>query len=67
MKVVDLLEQLTELVADGRGDTVVFASKDEEGNGFHTVDDVELRKYDPDDEDTWWEDEFPEDDVVIIW
>lgn len=67
MKVVDLLAHLTELFADGRGDTVVFASKDEEGNGFHTVDDVELRKYDSDDEEYGWEDEFPEDDVVILW
>lgn len=67
MKVVDLLAHLTELVADGRGDNIVFSAKDEEGNGFNTVSEVELRNYDPDDEDTWWEDEFPEDDVVIIW
>lgn len=41
MTVKDLAKQLAELVADGQGDRVVVLSRDEEGNGFSELRDLD--------------------------
>lgn len=68
MKVHELAEQLNILVAEGFADLDVMAAKDEEGNGYHGVFDVETRHFNTEHvEEYGWSEDIPEEDVVIIW
>lgn len=52
----------------GHGEWPVFAAEDDEGNGFHSVDEVEPRNYGTWDHDEYgWEDDLPEQPVIILW
>lgn len=68
MTVKELLTMCIDIVAEGHGDLPVFASADDEGNGFHAVSEHSVRPYDDEYvEEYGWDDDLPEQDVVILW
>lgn len=68
MNVTQLRDALNQLIIDGHGEAPVFAAADDEGNGFHGVTEPDVRPFtDEYTEEYGWEDDFPEEDVVVLW
>jgi hypothetical protein len=70
MTVHELYDELHRLVMDGMGSWPVWKSEDEEGNGFTSVDEVEVKEYDTFDHDEYvwsFNDDLIKSDVVVLW
>lgn len=61
-------ESLAYLTERGMGDRPVYASIDDEGNGYHALDEIEIRDYTDEYLDEYgWDEDIDEGDVVVLW
>lgn len=68
VNVRELRKEMDDLCIAGHGDLPVFASADDEGNGFHAVNEHSVRPFNDEYlEEYGWDDDLPDRDVVILW